>query len=197
MLRNEVEGVCNSAFGYTICVVRTLVRERGRVQDGTGKHCCWCNNVVTTWSKWEGHNCSWIFLMWGKQRGLAQRSNNERSNNGCCCWYSCCWWCPTLLRRIRCLSRLVLLAESVASYGSFQCCTNSNILLLSDCSPGVFVFLLGLIVVPVKYQAIVCKPFRDEVIDGKVTAVNQLGFFAQCGPIRTFVSRNVRNTFTI
>ena len=83
VLRNEVEGVCNSKYGYIVCVVRTLVHERGRVQNST-----------------------------------------------------------------------------------------------------------GLVVVPVKYQAIVCKPFKDEVIDGIVTAVNQLGFFVQSGPIRTFVSRN-------
>lgn len=50
--------------------------------------------------------------------------------------------------------------------------------------------------VPVKYQAIVCKPFKDEVVDGNVTAVNQLGFFVESGPIRTFVSRNVRQKTT-
>lgn len=47
----------------------------------------------------------------------------------------------------------------------------------------------GMIVVRVKYQAIVFKPFKDEVLDAIVTDVNKLGFFAQAGPLKTFVSR--------
>lgn len=29
--------MCNSTYGYVVCVVRILIRERGRVQDSTGK----------------------------------------------------------------------------------------------------------------------------------------------------------------
>ncbi|CDR95811.1 DNA-directed RNA polymerase II, putative [Babesia bigemina] len=47
----------------------------------------------------------------------------------------------------------------------------------------------GMIVVNVKYQAIVFKPFNDEVLDAVVTDVNKLGFFAQAGPLKAFVSR--------
>ncbi|BAM38741.1 DNA-directed RNA polymerase II [Theileria orientalis strain Shintoku] len=48
----------------------------------------------------------------------------------------------------------------------------------------------AMIVVNVKYQAIVFKPFKDEVLDAIVTDVNKLGFFAQAGPLKAFVSRN-------
>ncbi|KYN99652.1 putative DNA-directed RNA polymerase II [Plasmodium gaboni] len=47
----------------------------------------------------------------------------------------------------------------------------------------------GMIVVKVKYQAIVFKPFKDEVLDAIVTDVNKLGFFAQAGPLKIFISR--------
>lgn len=38
---------------------------------------------------------------------------------------------------------------------------------------------LGSVTFPVKYEAIVFRPFRHEVLDGKVTEVTKLGFF--CG----------------
>ncbi|KAF8817730.1 Dna-directed Rna polymerase II RPB7 [Cardiosporidium cionae] len=48
----------------------------------------------------------------------------------------------------------------------------------------------GMIVVSVRYQAIVFKPFKGEVLDGIVTDVNRLGFFVQAGPLKVFVSRS-------
>jgi len=47
----------------------------------------------------------------------------------------------------------------------------------------------GMIIVPVKYAAVVFRPYRGEVLDGVVTSVNKLGFFTMCGPLRVFVSR--------
>lgn len=82
MLRSSVEGHCCAKYGYTICVIRVIHTEPGRVQDGT-----------------------------------------------------------------------------------------------------------GMIVVRVKYQAIVFKPFKDEVLDAVVTDVNELGFFAEAGPLKIFISR--------
>eukprot|EP00922_Rhytidocystis_sp_ex-Travisia-forbesii_P006693 GHVS01009737.1.p1 GENE.GHVS01009737.1~~GHVS01009737.1.p1 ORF type:complete len:212 (+),score=31.70 GHVS01009737.1:299-934(+) len=46
----------------------------------------------------------------------------------------------------------------------------------------------GLILVRVKYQAIVFMPHKGMVLDGVVTDVNELGFFVQCGPVKAFVS---------
>lgn len=83
LIRKEVEGKCDNYYGYIICVIRIIHRDKGRIQDGT-----------------------------------------------------------------------------------------------------------GLIVVPVKYQAIVFKPFKDEVLDSVVTDVNKLGFFAQAGPLKAFISRS-------
>lgn len=46
----------------------------------------------------------------------------------------------------------------------------------------------GMIVIRIKYQAIVFIPHRGLVLDGVVTDVNELGFFTQCGPLKAFVS---------
>lgn len=41
------------------------------------------------------------------------------------------------------------------------------------------------------YTAIVMKPFKGEVVDGKVATVNKMGFFAYVGPLQVFVSSHV------
>lgn len=41
---------------------------------------------------------------------------------------------------------------------------------------------------PVTYQALVFKPYKNEVVLGFVTKVNKLGFFAQVGPLKVYVS---------
>jgi len=47
----------------------------------------------------------------------------------------------------------------------------------------------GDVTFPMKYNAIVFKPFRNEVIDALVTeAVTKEGFFAKAGPLEIFVS---------
>ncbi|GME93031.1 unnamed protein product [[Candida] boidinii] len=43
----------------------------------------------------------------------------------------------------------------------------------------------------VKYRAVVWKPFKGEVVDAVVTSVNQMGFFADVGPLSVFVSRQL------
>ncbi|CAE6452240.1 unnamed protein product [Rhizoctonia solani] len=42
-----------------------------------------------------------------------------------------------------------------------------------------------------KYRAIVFKPFKGEVVDGVVTNVNKMGFFAEVGPLQVFVSSHL------
>ncbi|EZG79386.1 DNA-directed RNA polymerase II subunit 7 [Gregarina niphandrodes] len=80
-LRSDIEGRCISKYGYIVCVVRLLEREKGRVQDGSGN-----------------------------------------------------------------------------------------------------------IIVPVKCQAVAFQPVKEEVMDGVIVSVNSMGFFAQCGPIKAFVT---------
>ena len=43
---------------------------------------------------------------------------------------------------------------------------------------------------PIKYKAIVFKPFKGEVCDAIVTKVTKVGFFANVGPLPVFVSRH-------
>ncbi len=43
----------------------------------------------------------------------------------------------------------------------------------------------------IRYQAIVWKPFKGEVVDGVVNLVNKLGFFTDVGPLSVFVSSHV------
>merc|ERR1719240_654510 len=49
----------------------------------------------------------------------------------------------------------------------------------------------GLATFPMKFNAIVFRPFRGEVFDAVVTMVNKLGFFAQVGPLQVFVSKHL------
>jgi DNA-directed RNA polymerase II subunit RPB7 len=41
----------------------------------------------------------------------------------------------------------------------------------------------------VTYNAIVFKPFRNEVLEGQVKSVAQQGVFCQCGPMQVFISK--------
>lgn len=43
----------------------------------------------------------------------------------------------------------------------------------------------------IKFSAIICRPFKGEVIDAIVTTVNKMGFFAEAGPLQIFVSNKV------
>lgn len=54
-----------------------------------------------------------------------------------------------------------------------------------DCPSGV-----GFVVYPVKYRAIVFRPFKGEVLDGVVTQVNKVGMFAEIGPLSCFISHH-------
>ena len=49
----------------------------------------------------------------------------------------------------------------------------------------------GLATFPIKFSAIVFRPFKGEVFDAVVTIVNKLGFFAQVGPLQVFVSKHL------
>ena len=43
----------------------------------------------------------------------------------------------------------------------------------------------------ITYKAIVFKPFKNQVVDGIVTTVNKIGFWADVGPLQVFVSQHV------
>ncbi|CAE7440962.1 STT3 [Symbiodinium microadriaticum] len=49
----------------------------------------------------------------------------------------------------------------------------------------------GLIMVPMKYNALVLQLFKNEVVDAEVTELNKLGFFCEVGPARVFVSKSL------
>jgi DNA-directed RNA polymerase II subunit RPB7 len=46
----------------------------------------------------------------------------------------------------------------------------------------------GSAVFPVTYLALVFRPIRNEILNTRVTQVNQNGFFASAGPLEIFVS---------
>lgn len=48
--------------------------------------------------------------------------------------------------------------------------------------------LAGTATYRVRFQAILFRPFRGEVLDATITAVNKMGFFAETGPVKIFVS---------
>jgi len=43
----------------------------------------------------------------------------------------------------------------------------------------------------VRYKAIVYRPFKGEVLEGTVSNVNKMGFFADVGPLTVFVSTHL------
>ncbi|CAG8567192.1 4784_t:CDS:2 [Ambispora leptoticha] len=66
-----------------------------------------------------------------------------------------------------------------------------NVLTVKEISKGKVLPSIGLAEFTVKYQAIVFKPFKGEVVDGTVTSVNKMGFFAEVGPLQVFVSSHL------
>lgn len=48
----------------------------------------------------------------------------------------------------------------------------------------------GLVTFPVRFMAVVFRPFKGEVLDAVVTTVNKMGFFAEVGPLQVFVSKH-------
>ena len=55
---------------------------------------------------------------------------------------------------------------------------------------GVIEYDTGNVVFTVEYQALLLRPFVNEVFDATVTQCNNLGFFAFVGPLRIFVSKH-------
>ena len=48
----------------------------------------------------------------------------------------------------------------------------------------------------IKYQCIVSKPFKGEVVEGIVNSVNKMGFFCEVGPLNVFISTHlIDNSF--
>jgi DNA-directed RNA polymerase II subunit RPB7 len=43
----------------------------------------------------------------------------------------------------------------------------------------------------VEYMAVVCRPYKGEIVDCIVTSVNKMGFFAEAGPLQIFVSNHL------
>ncbi|KAI1290067.1 DNA-directed RNA polymerase II subunit RPB7 [Halotydeus destructor] len=48
----------------------------------------------------------------------------------------------------------------------------------------------GFVTYPIKYKAIVFRPFKGEVLDAVVTQVNKVGIFTEIGPLSCFISRH-------
>ncbi|TIA75905.1 hypothetical protein E3P91_00210 [Wallemia ichthyophaga] len=65
------------------------------------------------------------------------------------------------------------------------------VLSISDPGSGTVIPGVGTAEFVVKYTAIVYKPFKGEVVDGKVANVNKMGFFADVGPLQVFVSSHL------
>ncbi|KMS65232.1 hypothetical protein BVRB_038070, partial [Beta vulgaris subsp. vulgaris] len=60
---------------------------------------------------------------------------------------------------------------------------------LKSYGKGLFNVDTGWAHFPVKYLALVFRPFRNEVLPAEVFAVNQSGVFARAGPLEIFVSQ--------
>nr|CCA20126.1 DNAdirected RNA polymerase II 19 kDa polypeptide pu [Albugo laibachii Nc14] len=63
-----------------------------------------------------------------------------------------------------------------------------------DIGKGVIQDNSGYVCFNIRYRAILFRPFKNEVLDAVVSVVNQLGFFADVGPLQVFVSRHAMPT---
>ncbi|KAI8906683.1 hypothetical protein EDD86DRAFT_209512, partial [Gorgonomyces haynaldii] len=59
-----------------------------------------------------------------------------------------------------------------------------------DIGRGVLQSNTGFAEYNIKYKAIVFKPFKNQVVDGVVSTVNKIGFWADVGPLQVFVSQH-------
>ncbi|KAL1234159.1 DNA-directed RNA polymerase II subunit RPB7 [Trichinella pseudospiralis] len=48
----------------------------------------------------------------------------------------------------------------------------------------------GFVRFPIKYQAVVYRPIKNEVVEGRVENVSKLGLFCLVGPLTVFISRH-------
>ncbi|KAA0190890.1 hypothetical protein HAZT_HAZT005250 [Hyalella azteca] len=55
----------------------------------------------------------------------------------------------------------------------------------------------GFVLYPIKYKAIVFRPFKGEVLDAIVSQVNKIGLFCEIGPMQCFISRHQPYPFLI
>ena len=63
----------------------------------------------------------------------------------------------------------------------------------NNISEGKILDTSGDVVFKVKFSALVFKPYRGEILDGVVSDVNSEGIFIECGPLRSYISKAVRN----
>ena len=60
---------------------------------------------------------------------------------------------------------------------------------------GLLQSTTGLAQFHIEYSAVVFKPFKNEVVDGIVSTVNKIGFWADVGPLQVFVSQHLIPNF--
>ena len=79
-----------------------------------------------------------------------------------------------------------------------QKCVNFQSALSNPCPPFMLLthapraeYDTGDVCYKVKYEALLFRPFKNEVIDAVVTNVVEIGLFAHVGPLRVFVSQHL------
>jgi len=61
---------------------------------------------------------------------------------------------------------------------------------IDNIGAGMILPSRGFVNYPVKYKAIVFRPFKGEVLDAVVTQVNKVGLFTEIGPLSCFISKH-------
>ena len=60
---------------------------------------------------------------------------------------------------------------------------------IDNIGAGIILPSRGFVQYPIKYKAIVFRPFKGEVVDAIVTQVNKVGIMTKVGPMECFISR--------
>lgn len=66
-----------------------------------------------------------------------------------------------------------------------------SVISIENFGRGLLQYTSGVALFTLHYTAIVFFPFENQVVDGVVTTVNKMGFFADIGPLQIFVSTHV------
>ncbi|KAL6208509.1 hypothetical protein ACLB2K_019458 [Fragaria x ananassa] len=62
---------------------------------------------------------------------------------------------------------------------------------IENIGKGLIVNGTGFVSFPVRYQCVVCRAFKGEILEAVVTMVNKMGFFAEAGLVQIFVSNHL------
>ncbi|CAF2627976.1 unnamed protein product [Rotaria sp. Silwood2] len=92
---------------------------------------------------------------------------------------------PQLIKTVRRMLFNEVEGKCIGRYGYVIAVTSIDNIGVGKIQPG-----RGYVIFPVKYHAIVFRPFKHEVVEAIITQVTKMGIFCKIGPLTCFISRH-------